>query len=159
MNFKRRLGDYALPTIVLVIICLVVTCALAFTYSKTKTTIDANAVKTHDEAAKEVLGNEEGKALEETVQSYGGEMSVMVGISNEGKITGVKVVSHGDTPGLGTKAMEPEYLKQYKGTEKLEYESIRDDDSKDAITGATISSNAVYEAVKKAILEYEKAGR
>lgn len=159
MNFRRRLVDHVVPTIVLVVICLVVTCALAFTYSKTKTAIDSNAQKTQEEAAKEVLGEKEGKALEETVQSYGGEMSVMVGINNEGKVTGVKVISHADTPGLGTKAMETDYLTQYKGIKKLDHESIREDESKDAVTGATISSNAVYAAVKKALLEYENVGR
>ncbi len=158
MRSRKKFGAYALPTIVLVVICMIVTSTLAFTYDKTKPVIDRNAKKTEREAASEVLGGTDGTALKEEVQSYGGTMTVMTGIGKDGKVTGVKVISNSDTPGLGSKATKPEYLSQYKGIQELKADKIKDDDQVDAITGATISSNAVYNAVKKALKEYDRSG-
>jgi Na+-translocating ferredoxin:NAD+ oxidoreductase subunit G len=85
-------------------------------------------------------------------------MEVMVGISENGEVTGVKILSHSDTPGLGTLPMKPDYLKQYTGLTSLPADHIDDDDSVDAVTGATISSNAIYNSIKQALYEYEKTG-
>jgi Na+-translocating ferredoxin:NAD+ oxidoreductase RnfG subunit len=49
---------------VLVVICLVVT-ALLLSHIQKHKQLDSNAQKTQEEAAKEVLGDERGKALEE----------------------------------------------------------------------------------------------
>lgn len=46
--------------------------------------------------------------------SYGGTVKVSVGITNEGKITGVEPLEISDTPGLGMKATEPAFKDQYK---------------------------------------------
>lgn len=37
----------------------------------------------------------------------------MVGISKDGKITGVEIGNHSETPGLGSKATEPMFKNQY----------------------------------------------
>lgn len=40
----------------------------------------------------------------------------MVGIDAEkGTITGIKVLSHSETPGLGARSTEPEWQAQFKG--------------------------------------------
>ena len=51
--------------------------------------------------------------------SFGGELTMMVGLDAEGAVTGVKVTVHADTPGVGTKNMEPSYLSQYSGISEL----------------------------------------
>ena len=85
-----------------------------------------------------------------TVQSssFGGLITEMIGIDNEGSITGVKVTAHNDTKGLGTKAHESGYLEQYKGvTELAGADNIKGDSAVTYISGATISSNGVYQGV------------
>ncbi|MGN0710151.1 MAG: FMN-binding protein, partial [Anaerovoracaceae bacterium] len=92
---------------------------------------------------------------------------VMVGIDENGAITGVTVTNHADTPGLGTKAMTVEYLSQYNGKTAAEIipdaaaigtDNIKKNANLDAITGATISSNGVYHSVQGALAQFEAAG-
>ena len=73
------------------------------------------------------------------------------GIGTDGKITGVKVTEHADTPGLGTKAHDAGYLKQYVGLSELKAAKIKEDNQVKAVTSATISSNGVYNAIKDAL--------
>ncbi len=159
-NEKKRtwMSKYGVPTLVLVIICIIVTGALAFTYGITAPTIQKNLEEQERLAAEEVLGNIEGVALKAQVKSYGGKLQAIVGVSQTGQVTGVKVLSHTDTPGLGTQPMKADYLKQYIGLTELNAEHINDDPAVEAVTGATISSNAIYHAVQQALEEYEKTG-
>jgi electron transport complex protein RnfG len=153
-----RIGKYVVPTLVLVIICILVTGALAFTYGITAPTIQKNLEEQERLAAEEVLGSVDGVALTAQVKSYGGKLQAIVGISENGQVTGVKVLSHSDTPGLGTQPMKADYLKQYIGLTELKADHINDDSSVDAVTGATISSNAIYHAVQQALADYKESG-
>lgn len=155
---KSPLTKYLVPTFALVIICLVVTAALAFTYGITAPTIQKNLEAMEKKAAQEVLGDIPGVALKTQIKSYGGKLELMVGISQDGVVTGVKILTHQDTPGLGTQPMKPDYLKQYIGLTDLLADQIDDDESVDAVTGATISSNAIYNGVKQALDDYKKTG-
>ncbi len=168
------------PTLTLIIICLVISSALAGTYAMTKPIIDANAKKIADESRKKVFPDSKsfkpGKIDMDRVteyyvseektgvvvtclsKSFGGDISVMVGLDKEGKITGVTVTDHKDTPGLGTKAMTVEYLSQYKTKNGFGADYIKDDKNVDYIVGATISSNAVYQAVSLAEKAFKKGG-
>ncbi len=84
---------------------------------------------------------------------YGGKMKVAVGIYVDNTIRGVRVVSHSETPGLGSRVAEDEFLKQFEG-KTLERVWLKSDGGDiDAITGATISSRAVVEAVRKGMEE------
>ncbi len=182
--------EYIKPALVLVIICLVVSFALSQTYGITKPIIAQNEAKAADEARALVLpqggsftvysgelnegiidfyisDNGAGAAITSTAKSFGGTMTVMVGIDANGAITGVTVTKHADTPGLGTKAMTPEYLSQYTGKtfadvvldpSSIGAVSIKKNTNLDAITGATISSNGVYYAVQGALAQFEAAG-
>ncbi|WP_312354722.1 FMN-binding protein [Aminipila sp.] len=182
--------EYIKPALVLVIICLVVSFALSQTYGMTKPIIDQNAAKAADEARALVLpegdsftaydgqlnegvvdyyiaDNGAGVACTSTAKSFGGTMTVMVGIDANGAITGVTVTNHADTPGLGTKAMTVEYLSQYNGKTAADIipdmgtigqDSIKKNTNLDAITGATISSNGVYYSVQGALAQFEVAG-
>ncbi len=91
-----------------------------------------------------------GKAVEVQVRGYGGPMKVLVGIRIDNTIQGVRVLSHNETRGIGTKATDPEYLAQYEG---LAYEQLafRPEGEVEAITGATITSTAILQAVREAM--------
>lgn len=82
----------------------------------------------------------------------------MTGVDAQGKITGVTVTGHTETPGLGTKAMTPEYLAQYNGQSAVTRTNEGDKTQIDAITGATVSSDAIFRAVNKSLTQYNEMG-
>ena len=83
----------------------------------------------------------------------------MTGISGEGAITGVVILSHEETPGLGANAEKAEFLDQYLqsapegGLSVIKYQTPGEGQI-EAITGATITSTAVTNAVNQAIEQY-----
>ncbi|MEW6608149.1 MAG: RnfABCDGE type electron transport complex subunit G [bacterium] len=91
-------------------------------------------------------------------EGYSGGFWIMVGVDKKFKIVEMKILTHKETPGLGNKIEEAEFRNQYKskGIENLEVVKVPDKDKIQAITGATISSKAVTEAVKKGLEELEK---
>lgn len=169
------------PSLVLVIICLVVTLALAGTYSVANPIILENQAKAADEARMMVLpegdaftaydgdlvdgvldcyiaDNGAGMAITANYKGFGGAVKVMVGIDADGNITGATVTEHAETPGLGTKAMTPEYLAQYQGVGEVVGGHINNDANIDAISGATITSNAVYCSIEAALNQFKECG-
>lgn len=95
-----------------------------------------------------------GFAVESTVETgYSGELGVIFGVRDDGTISEVRVLKSNETPGLGSKAGEPEFLDQFEGkslsTFKLQVE--KDGGSVEAVTGATISSRAVALAVSRGL--------
>ncbi|MCR2045016.1 RnfABCDGE type electron transport complex subunit G [Anaerosalibacter massiliensis] len=104
---------------------------------------------------KDESGEIVGYTLKNLVGGFGGDIQVMTGISVEGKITGMKILSHSETPGLGAKAEEPEFQERFKGipTENdlvIVKESPSNNNEVEAITSATITSNAVADGVNLA---------
>lgn len=94
-------------------------------------------------------GNQAGWGLRLGSRGYGGYAQLVVGLDPAGKVTGVSVLSHGETPGLGTKVMDnKEYLGQFTSLP----EAFTDKDVRrvDAVAGATKSSNSVKHAVQAA---------
>ena len=90
---------------------------------------------------------------------YGGDVQIAVGITNEGEITAFKVISASETPGLGAKASEDEFSAQFSGlkAEEISFSKTganRDNNEIDAISGATITTTAVTDAVNEAITLY-----
>ena len=81
-------------------------------------------------------------------KGYGGAVEMMVGIDFSGAVCGISVVSHAETPNLGTKVVENEnYLNGYLG----KTEPVNFGDGVEAISGATRSSNAVRDGVNAAL--------
>ncbi len=76
---------------------------------------------------------------------FGGPIELMVGISSDGKVVGVDVVSMSETPGLGSKTGNSDFLSQFIGA--------AGEVKVDAISGATISSKAVAEGVNAVITD------
>lgn len=91
-------------------------------------------------------------------QGYGGDVQVAVGITKDGVIKGVSVVANSETAGIGSKCTEPEFTNRFanKKAEILEYtkSGATADNQIDAMSGATVSTNAVTEAVNTAIVFY-----
>lgn len=92
---------------------------------------------------------------------YGGDVQVALGITNEGEITAFTVISAAnETPGLGARSTEPEFQNQFSGLSALNriaFSKTGADKSKneiDAISGATITTTAVTNAVNEAINFY-----
>jgi electron transport complex protein RnfG len=84
---------------------------------------------------------------------YGGTINVIVGVTPEGKVTGVEVLKHSETPGLGTKVTAPKWLAQFNGKdlENTKWAVKKDGGDIDYTSGATISPRAVVAAVKEGL--------
>ena len=93
-------------------------------------------------------GETVGYTAQVTVKGYGGNIEVMVGMSLDGKITGVNVggSDFAETAGLGARAKEPWFSEQYTGLTP----QITLGEDVDAITAATRTSKAVTDGVNLA---------
>ncbi len=78
---------------------------------------------------------------------YSSDIETMVGIKKDGTITGIKVINQNETPGLGAKIAETSFMEQFNGMDVRDVELS--EDKVHAITGATISSKAVVDSIKR----------
>ena len=104
-----------------------------------------------------------GYVFNVSAKSYGGVLTCMVGISAEDeKVTGVEITAISDTPGLGMKATAKDWLDQFigKGNGIKVNKNSSSDTEIQAITSATITSQAVTDAVNSAfdVLSQVKGG-
>ena len=177
-GIMAKVKEYAAPTIVLFIICIVASFLLALTNDVTAPKIAAvnaeNEAKSRQvvfEAAAsfgEEFTNDDGiklvPALDKdgatigyvvvTVEKgYGGDISVMTGVDLEGKVTGVNILTSNETPGFGANAKKDYFRNQFIG-KILGIGVTKDTPAENeikALTGATITSKAVTKAVNAAI--------
>jgi len=89
---------------------------------------------------------------------FQGNIRIMVGLSTDYlKLKGIKVLEQNETPGLGNRIKEPAFEDQFRGLEikpKVEYIKYRKPEKPNqiqAITGATISSEAVVKNINNAV--------
>lgn len=170
------------PTLVLVLICAVVAGLLAFTYNVAGiAALEAaglsakqleevlpvtlpggtklSAVKTSYESPNFIGAYQDnsgkGCAVYVKVHGYGGDIKILVGIDPNGTIAGLQVIENAETPGLGTRALELDYLIQYVG-ETAPVALKADGGTIDAVAGSTISSKAVAHGVTIAFEVYEE---
>lgn len=174
---KITAKDILKPALILFVICLVVTALLAGTNLLTKDKIAEQSALEAEQSRKVVLSDADsfeeadgyyiGKANNETVgyvfqteaKGYGGAVKVMTGISADGQITGIVILEHSETPGLGANAEKASFTDQFKQTapEKgitLVKNKAPSDGEIEAMTGASITSRAVTNAVNEAITKY-----
>ena len=77
-------------------------------------------------------------------------INILVGIDENGAVSGIEFVSLGETPGLGSKVRDIEtFREQFYGRKEVT-------DDLDAISGATYSSNGMKKAVDTAIEVYNE---
>ena len=96
-------------------------------------------------------GNTVGYCFKTEPNGFGGKITMMVGIDKDGKVSGVKITNLSETPGLGAKVNDSNYLSQYR----YQVGEMAFGDQVDAISGATISSKAVLQAVNNATAALE----
>jgi len=82
-------------------------------------------------------------------RGYGGEISTLVGLDTDLSIRQIAVISNTETPGLGTRITLTAFTDQFKGLKSADVVLSKNGGKVDAITGATISSTAVTDSVKK----------
>ena len=96
-----------------------------------------------------------------TTKGFSGLVRLMVGFDQSGNIINISVLEQKETPGLGTKMIQPKFKDQYNGknpdTNNLAVK--KDGGEVDAITAATISSRAFSDAVERAYKSLERAGK
>lgn len=166
--------DFVKPILVLTLICLVISAALAFTNHKTAPIIEEAERLKAEEARKEVLpeadaftlmkleelpaavtevykaDNGAGYVFMLSTKGYGGEMKLICGIDSDGNITDCNTLSQSETKGLGTKITLPGFTAQFQGKDSS-LEGV------ETISGATISSKAYIGAIEGAFEAYEMA--
>jgi len=82
-----------------------------------------------------------GIAFKASAKGYSSVIESLAGVSKDGKITAIKIISQNETPGLGSRITDKSFTDKFNGVDNL---------SKiEAITGATISSRAVINSVNK----------
>ncbi|SDL95570.1 RnfABCDGE type electron transport complex subunit G [Halarsenatibacter silvermanii] len=95
-----------------------------------------------------------GIAVEYSVAGYQGFVDVMVGVDPEaGEVIGAHVLNHEETPGLGARITEDEFLDNFRDLPVGDYEVVDSPEEEreiEGIAGATISAEAVKEAVSEA---------
>ncbi|MGL4392750.1 MAG: RnfABCDGE type electron transport complex subunit G [Fusobacteriaceae bacterium] len=172
--FKNRYVNYG---IVLLLIAFISALILAKINNMTSPIIAENTRRTIEQARKKVsplaktfdeankinkknidfipVKDESNKLIGYVVSSsevgYAGPVYFVVGFDLNGKITGLDIVAHNETPGLGAKVIQDSWKKLWIGRDNT-YEF---DKTVDAFAGATITPNAVYLGVMNVLDIYE----
>ena len=96
-----------------------------------------------------------------TMKGFSGLIRLMVGFDTEGNIINVSVLEQKETPGLGTKILDAEFINRYIGKNpgRNNLAVKKDGGEIDAITAATISTRAFSDAVERAYKSLEKTGQ
>ena len=178
-KFKEMPITY--PVLIMFIICLVITAALAGTNELTANKI-AKINKENENAAMSRLikadkynkntikvdgeefeyyeaqksGEIEGYILTVGEKGYGGTDSVMVAVDTKGTVKAIEVLDvSNETPGLGQNTAKKDFTKQYEGKSgtltAVKHGMAKADNEIDAVASATISSRAITNAVNTAL--------
>ena len=177
MNNKNTFfSEYIKPILSLTIICLLVTAMVSGTYQLTKPVIEKALDAASNEARKAVLpnaesfekvdldketldkfgvieahvSNDEGLAVKVSSKGYSTSSNIvlMVGIDSNGTVSGISLLEHSETDGLGTKALGNDYFSQFYG----KTENVND---ASPVSGATYSSTGVKNAINSALEIYK----
>ncbi|MCL2180172.1 MAG: FMN-binding protein [Treponema sp.] len=161
------------PILILSLICFFVTGILAFVNNLTYPVIESAAAERAANARKEIIPHadrfellkinglplnvtqvyraeyDKGFIFMVTTFGYGGEIKMICGIDPNGNVIKSAVLAHNETQGLGTPIFELPHAGQYWGKDKNGIETI------DAISGATITSNAYKNGIRYALAAFE----
>ncbi len=128
------------PTLVLFIVCVIISGSLAYVNGMTTDIIQENTLAEQEEFRRQVLPEadsfriieqtglpeavkgvyegfatnvSEGYVVEVSTKGYGGAISMTIGVNTEGQISGVIVGSNNETPGLGSKATQADFTEKF----------------------------------------------
>lgn len=93
---------------------------------------------------------DEGYVVELSFSGAQSTITAAVGVDANGTVTGVSIIKHGETSGLGARATESSFRDQYIGA-TAGVALTKNGGEIQAISGATITSTAVTKAVNTAI--------
>ena len=102
-------------------------------------------------------GNAVGYALSVSNKGFGGQIVMAMGLTTEGEIISISFTELNETAGLGMKAAEPDFRDQFGGKSgflKLVKGATAAEDEISAISGASVTSNAVINAVNAGLEFY-----
>jgi len=166
---------YVMPLLVLTLICLVVSGALALMEHLTSPIIISAAAERAQEAmnakipaAEEFIpvelddfdglpdtirevyrtSNDVGYIFIAAVNGFSGDITVICGLDNDGRILACSTLSHTETQGIGTILEQESFLAPFKGLDS-QLEGI------DTVTGATISTRAYIHAIEDIFTAFE----
>ena len=183
---KFTVKGILVPTLTLFVICTAVTAALAGTNAITKDKIAALEAGNQSEAMSRLLpadnyqkktarldeheityyiakqsGKTAGAVYITAGKGYGGDVSVMTALETDGTVKAIEVLAADEeTPGLGQNATNPAFADQFAGKKDQigVAKAGASDNEINALTGATITSKAVADAVNQALSLYAKEG-
>jgi len=96
-------------------------------------------------------------------EGYNSTIHLLIGVSRDGVLTGVRAVGHRETPGLGDAIdiHKSKWITKFDGKSlaspaRERWAVDKDDGDFDSITGATVTSRAVVKGVKNALLYFER---
>ncbi len=97
-----------------------------------------------------------GAAFTSRAEGYGGSITVMIGVDANDDIHAIHILNHQETPGLGANIANPEFTGQFSGQDAADGKTAlrREGGNIEAVTAATVSSEAVTEAVNKGLNRY-----
>ena len=183
---KFSAKEILIPTISLFLICSVVTLLLAVTNSVTAPKIAELQIETEKKKKAAVLSdaasfsdsktityegveytyyegydndkNIVGYVFTTSAKGYGGDIITMVGIKADGTVAGMDFLSISETAGLGMNADTDDFKNQFVGKsgEIGVNKNTSSDTEIQALTGATITSKAVTQAVNTALILFEE---
>ena len=102
-------------------------------------------------------GNPVGYAVTvSNADSYNGNVTLVVGISADGTVNGIYFTELNDTPGMGMKCKEPDFMNQFAGVKVSQFTLNKAggstaDNEIDSVSGASVTSGAVVNAVNAAL--------
>ncbi len=161
------------PTIVLTAICIISSLLLVFSYELTKDRIADQKEQKFNSCVESLFGKTKSKMVNlkckiddvETIaitpdnkvviqvcsDGYAKDgINILVGIDENGMISGIEFVSLGETPGLGSKIRDiSSFREQFYGLKRPQKEF-------DSISGATFSSKGMKRAVDTALKVYNE---
>ena len=172
---KSNLKSELIPVLFLTIVVCIAVIALTLTNSVTEEKIEQGKLDAVAEQLKELFPNltsyEQdspssiyiisdasgviGFAFTTQGTGYGGAIDLLIGVeppnSEDLILRGISIVSQQETPGLGTRITEEAFKGQFVGISASDIALAAEGGGIDAITGATISSKAVTDAVSAAV--------
>lgn len=115
-------------------------------------TIEYNAMANVPDTVNDIYSVSEGSSavgycVSVSPSGFGGNINIMVGIDPDGAVIGVRIVSHSETPGLGSRIENDSFLSQFDGKTG----AVVNGQDFDIISGSTVSSKAIAAGVNTAL--------
>ena len=169
--------DFIRPTLVLLIICVVAGTILSLIYMQTAPLIAENKIKAEETARRLVLPDAEvfkaisdsntvlfyeGYSADSTLvgyvfscvqYGYSSDVKTIVGLTPDLMIQAITVVSQAETPGLGANCTKHDFTAQFSGKNPSEIYVDKDGGDIQSLTGATITTRAVTNAIRDSFLK------